>query len=260
MNQIQYAAQQLIAARQQHQSVLLTGHGQPSSPEQAYAMQDAVAAELWQSKGIAAWKVGAASPEAMPNCAPIGRPLLYPSNTILAAGDFFLRGIEGELAFTIGQDLPPLKAPYQREQLAEAIRSVQPAIEIVDSRLQGDYAALDPLAKLADFQSNGALILGVASTDWRHIDPSTQGASLLVDEQTIVSSQGGNVAKDLLRLLTWLANHLAERCGGLKAGDVVTTGTFTGLHFVPESCTVRVCFEALGEVAVQFSPGRSTKD
>ena len=39
--------------------------------------------------------------------------------------------------------------------------------------------------------------------------------------------------------LTWLANHLAASGGGLKAGDIVMTGSVIPTRFLKEACSYR---------------------
>jgi 2-keto-4-pentenoate hydratase len=250
----QSAAGILIEARRQRQPARLNGASQPQNNADAYAIQDAVAAQLWPQARISAWKLGAPDAVSEPNTAPIGPSLLVADGSTLQASDFLLIAIEGELAFRLARDLPPKDdgSEYSSAQVAAAVASVHPTIEIVDSRLQ-DWQNADALAKLADFQSNGALVVGPAVTDWQRINPLTQPAQLIVNGATIVETQGGNAARDLLRLLTWQANHVVRRCGGLQAGDVVTTGSFTGVQMVPPGADVSVVFPGVGSVAVRFT-------
>jgi 2-keto-4-pentenoate hydratase len=46
-----------------------------------------------------------------------------------------LRGVEAEIAFLLGKDLPPRAAPHSREELVIAIASCHPAIELLESAL-----------------------------------------------------------------------------------------------------------------------------
>ena len=56
-----------------------------------------------------------------------------------------------------------------------------------------------------------------------------------------------------LEALTWLANDLSRRGYGLLAGQVVTTGTCTGMQYVPSGGTATADFAALGTVSVTFA-------
>ena len=52
--------------------------------------------------------------------------------------------------------------------------------------------------------------------------------------------------------LLWLANHRRRR-GGLAAGQVVTTGTCTGLFRAPPGARVRALFAGRPKVELRFS-------
>jgi 2-keto-4-pentenoate hydratase len=51
----------------------------------------------------------------------------------------------------------------------------------------------------------------------------------------------------------WLANHCAARGLGLAAGQVVTTGSFTGMQFAPAGAQVRGEIDGLGAVEAAFT-------
>jgi 2-keto-4-pentenoate hydratase len=55
-----------------------------------------------------------------------------------------------------------------------------------------------------------------------------------------------------MRLLPWLANEGAARTGGLKAGQWVTTGSWTGLALGTAGSSVDVRFSTAGEVDLRF--------
>ena len=61
---------------------------------------------------------------------------------------------------------------------------------------------------------------------------------------------GGNPAGDVWRLLAWVANSCAARCGGLRKGELVTTGSCTGLLFAAPNVHVVAEFDGLGRVEV----------
>ena len=249
---IEAAAQALLQARRQKRPLTtLPSDCEPCSAADAYAIQEAVAAQLWPDE-ITGWKTGAPSPEAEPIAAPIGRPLIWDSGITLPAADFYQLGIEGELAYRMKHDLPPRAVAYVRSEVEDAIGSIHPLIEIVDTRI-ADWESAGPWWKLADNQINGGLVVGLGFENWREIDPQSQQAVLRVNGGVLADTVGGNAAGDPLQLLVWLVNHCAQQCGGLKAGDIVTTGTHTGLVFVQPGDTVSVLFPGVGAVHVSFA-------
>jgi 2-keto-4-pentenoate hydratase len=216
----------------------------------AYAVQERVVRELGP---VGAWKVGAASPSAEPVRAPILAATIHASPAALPAGGFHMIGIEAEIAYRLGSDLPARHRPYTDEEVAAAIEGMLPAIELVDTRL-ADHVAAPPLWKLADNQINWGLVTGALTGDWRRFDPLSQPVRLEVDGAEVAEGRGGNTAGDPFRLLVWLANDCGTHCGGLRQGQIVTTGSLTGLRFVAPGARVRATLEGLGQVSVSFAP------
>ncbi|HEV8257531.1 MAG TPA: fumarylacetoacetate hydrolase family protein [Casimicrobiaceae bacterium] len=225
----------------------------PASAEEAYAVQDIVARHLWTRAGnaIRAWKTGGPNAQATPIAAPIPQSKLFRSPAALKSRDFHVIGIEAELAYALVRDLPPRAMPYTETDVAAAIGTVHAAIEVCDSRLR-NWRDADPMWKLADNQMNGALVVGDGLRDWRSVQPERQTVVLQVDGETCGAATGGHPYGNPLRLLPWLSNHCAARCGGLRGGDIVTTGAWTGLHFVEPGAAVVARFPGIGEAQIRF--------
>ena len=62
-----------------------------------------------------------------------------------------------------------------------------------------------------------------------------------------------NAAGDPLRLFRWAIDHCCRHRGGLRRGDVITTGTFTGIHFLAGPARVEAEFPGIGTVEIRFS-------
>ena len=243
------AAEFLLAARHSGQRpAALPENMRPRTVGDAYAIQDAVAAKLG---AIGGWKVGAKNASAEPTCAPLPATLILRSPQRFAAGRFAHNGVEAELAFTLSHDLPPRPKPYRVADLEAAVATVHAAIEIVDSRFV-DLNGVDALSLLADFQSNGALVVGNGVALPHAFASSTQEVTLEIDGKRVVESRGSNPAGDVLCLLAWLANHATARCGGLRRGDIVTTGSWTGMRFVASGTRVEAAFAGIGGADVGF--------
>jgi len=58
-----------------------------------------------------------------------------------------------------------------------------------------------------------------------------------------------------LRPLVWLANFLRERGERLRAGQVITTGSYAGALEVPLATPLTITFGALGRMQVTLDPG-----
>jgi len=65
--------------------------------------------------------------------------------------------------------------------------------------------------------------------------------------------KGSNVLGDPLTALTWLVNEAARYCGGVKAGQFVTTGTCVPPVAVQPGDEVVMDFGVLGTIGLRFS-------
>jgi 2-keto-4-pentenoate hydratase len=242
------AAQALCLARRNGRRVppsLL----QPANPGEAYAIQDATLAALGP---IGGWKVGARGTHLEPTCAPLPAQGLLADGAVLQGAAWHLRGIEVEVGFEIGADLPPRTAPYTLDDLAGAVESVLPVIEVVETRL-ADWIGAGAQAQLADLLSHGALVLGRRerfAPAW--FDLRRAEVALRFDEQTVAHAIGEHPCPDAGALLVWLANHCSARGVGLKAGHVITTGSCTGLLFASPGTVVRAEVSDLAALGLTF--------
>jgi hypothetical protein len=215
----------------------------------AYTVQRRVSEGLG---AIGGWKVGAPGPQGAPNCAPLPAAGIHPSPLRLDAGPFGLRGVEAEIAFRLGADLPPRSEPYGRAEVIAAIAYCLPAIEVLDSRFT-DPNEQSALSLLADLNSHRALVYGAPAANWQGIDFAAESVRLLVDGQELKTATA-NPAGDMIRLIQWLADAGAHWAGGLRAGQYVTCGSWTGKDFVRPGAQVQIEFAHAGSAAVEFAP------
>ena len=219
----------------------------PATEEEAIYIQN-ILAEAYGP--IGGWKVGASSPTATPTCAPMPSAWMGPDNTTITGGR--LRGVEAEISFLLAHDLPPRPAPYTLAETLAAIASCHPAIEILESSFTNTAAPDLKLSKFADLQSHGGFIFGAPCPTWRQIDFSQEHVTLSIDAIIRVDRTGSNPSGDLLRLLTWLANQHA-RTHGLRAGQWITTGSFTGASYAEQRSSATAHFASLGRVNCHFA-------
>jgi 2-keto-4-pentenoate hydratase len=224
----------------------------PANLEEAYFIQGRIALAYGE---IGGWKVGAPTADASPMFAPMPRAWIA-SNDAQLDGKHRFRGLEAEIAFLMGKDLPPREKAYSRDEVVAAIASCHPAIEVIESGLTDPLKA-EKLSMIADLQMHGAFVYGAAVANWQRIDFSKEHVVLAVDGVVRVERTGSNTSGDLMRLLPWLANEGAARTGGLKAGQWVTTGSWTGLSLGTAGSHVDVTFSTAGEVHLRFEQARS---
>lgn len=224
----------------------------PANEAQAYRVQRDVADALgWFRAGRPrAWKIGAASRDAQPTAAPIADDALRQSPAHVEAATMqTLIGIEVELAICLAHPLPDGAGA---EQIRAAVGEVRAAIEICDVRAK-DWPALPPLFRLADQQMNRWLILGGGIRGPWCDDLSACEVRLAVNGEEAICRHGGHPLGDPLFLLPWLARHAADHYpGGLQAGDIVTTGTWTGLYEAKPGDRIEAAFAGIGSVELEI--------
>jgi len=245
-SEIEQAATLLLEARRSGQPISLPTW-QPRDAADAYAIQQRVAETLG---AVGGWKTGAPAPGAPAIAAPLPASRIWSSPARLPVGEFRQRGIELEVAFCIGQDLPPRERPYGEDEVLAVVASAHAAVEVVESRFL-DPSTAPALWKLADHQSNGGFVSGSGVRDWQRLDLASLPVELRVDDAVVLTRRGGNPVGDPRHLLTFLANHCRER-GGLRAGQWVTTGSYIGIVPVAADAVVEGALAGIGEVRLRF--------
>ncbi len=218
----------------------------PATVADAHAIQHATIEGLGER--IGGWKVALQkSGEVLRGAIFVSRILESPAS--VPASRMPLLGVEAEIAFRFDRDLPPRDREYTKEEVSDAVTALV-AIEIVDSRFR-NYKDTPLMHRAADCVSNGGLVRGTVQPSWRERDLSKLEACLKFDGQEIVRRVGGHPQVDPLLPAIALVNDL-RRGGGVRAGQIATTGTYTGLNFAKPGQRVDVVFEQFGSAAVQF--------
>jgi len=70
--------------------------------------------------------------------------------------------------------------------------------------------------------------------------------------EIVRETRGGHPLANLLFLLPWLARHAAARATPLRAGDVITAGTWTGVYEAFPGETIDVEFDGVGRASARF--------
>ncbi len=244
------AANLLLGARRKMtQMADLPVELRPATLEEAYAVNKVMAEAYGEVGG---WKIGAPGPDATPSFAPLPKAWIVASGVKLGKATHRYRGLEAEIAFLLGEDLPVRATPYSREEVLAAVASCHPVIEELESALADPALAEVKLSKDADLQMHGGLVYGPAFADWRSCDFTKEHVRLAIDGVVRVERTGSNTSGDFLRLLPWLANEGSKWTGGLKAGQWITTGSWTGNIQAFAGVTVDVQFATAGRVELQF--------
>lgn len=244
----QQAAAALQAAEFVSPLVALPEALQPLTLAQAYAIQDAVIGDA----PIAGWKVAPGKGGEAPRCAPIPLSRFHQSGSRLDHDFFRAPEFEIELALEIGCDLPPRENPYDRRDIAAGIAGGRAAIEVINSRFI-DRKAVTMLEAMADAQSNAGAVIGTEKVDWAGIDCATLAMSVTVNGQVVRTCDGGASSQDVLDAVVWLANHAAQRNGGLKAGQIIITGARISPFPVHPGESVVATVHGVGTVSLEIA-------
>lgn len=255
--QVQRGAQRLLDARAQ--GIRLAGWPAelaPANQSDAEAICEAMARGFEQPMG--GWKVGAMDTALAvkrglerPFCGQIPRGMIYPNGASVPWDELLRPVVEAEIVFLLGRDIPPRSAPYTAEEIMDAVEAVLPGIEIPESRLV-DGHPLGALGMVADQGFAGRLVCGAPLHAWRALELASLKAELWIDDVSVAHGTGAKAMGNPIEALLWLANYRGWCSGGLRRGEVVSTGSLTGVQATAKGQHVTAVFEGLGTVAMQM--------
>jgi 2-keto-4-pentenoate hydratase len=229
----------------------------PTNRADGYAIQAALAALSGQP--IVGWKIAATSLAGQQHIGVDG-PLagrLFADRVVSGGARVALTGnhlrlAEAEFGFRLGTDLPRRERPYTLDEVMNAVVSVHPMIELPDSRFAQVVGAGAPQL-IADVACAWWLIAGEpADVDWRTVDLSRQDVTTTLNGVASAAGIGANALGDPRRALTWIANELRVHGEGLRAGQMVTTGTCIVPVPLAPGDEFRADFGSLGSVNVRL--------
>jgi len=223
----------------------------PETVEEGFRAQQALAAHAGPAYG---WKIAATSVAGQAHIAVPG-PLpgrlfdrfRHDEGDRLPAGDNLLRVAEAEFAFVMARDVEGLS----REEVLDAVGALHLAVETPDTRLSG-FGSAGIAQLVADDGVAGRFVLGAAVPGWRELDLVAAPTAVHVNGVLAHTGRGGNALGDPRDALTWLAAELARLGSGLRAGEVVTTGTTTTPAAIGPGDDVVADFAELGTVRLGF--------
>jgi 2-oxo-3-hexenedioate decarboxylase/2-keto-4-pentenoate hydratase len=138
------------------------------------------------------------------------------------------------------------------EKALQATAAIAPALDIIDSRIEGWRIKLPDT--VADNASSGRYAIGEAQ-DMDGRDLAALEATLLVDGDEVGAGLGDAVLGHPAAAVAWLANTLATYDEQLSAGDIVLPGAMCASVVLKARTTVVGAFHGLGEVTVNVIGG-----
>jgi 2-keto-4-pentenoate hydratase len=250
-------ARLLAMLRREHRSQSgLAPHLVPPDKATAYRIAGMVADELgWPVMG---WKIAAMKEEmqrALRTDSPIYGRVYFLEETPHSAVHATLASPIPEVEYQakLGDDLPPRDKPYSVEDVTEAVASLHPGLELAECRFIHDESFPPLPAILADGAGSGTIVYGPAIADWRNRDIPGQEATLSSNGRLRRKGTAAAALDHPMVPLTWLANELSRTGVGMKAGQIISTGTLTGMLAPKPGETYLADFGPFGSVSVSFT-------
>lgn len=174
--------------------------------------------------------------------------MVYNEGQPISVGAMIAPKAEAEVAFILSRDLqgPGVTAA----DVLRATDCVMPCFEIVDSRIQDWKIRIQDT--VADNASCGVFTLGGVRKSPHDIDLSLAGMVLEKNGEIISTSAGASVQGSPVNAVAWLANTLGKLGIGLKAGDVILSGSQSPLVPVVAGDSLYCGVGGLGGTSVRF--------
>jgi 2-keto-4-pentenoate hydratase len=245
----------LLETRATHRPAAPLSQSKPLSLADAYRIQDELRGALvTQGERLLGWKAGftAKAPQQAfgvdhPVCGFLLASGVVASGEAVALARFAQLAVEVEVAFVMKRELagPGIVAATA----LTAVEGALPALELVDFRFGGKPTAADAVA---DGVFANAIVLGQPLTAVAGIDLALEGVVYELNGQVVATNTAAEVLGNPLNSLAWIANHLGERGLGLRAGDIVMTGSISTLLRPKAGDAILARFTRLGSVGARF--------
>jgi 2-keto-4-pentenoate hydratase len=262
------AASELLKARRSGTPIAALPEAcRPKSPAEGYKAQAAFIG-FWDDT-VAGWKAGATAKPVQekfgldePFLGPMFAKTVMQSPADVPAATYDLRppaengkrsvAVEVEFAFRMGGAVGPRAGGWSEAEVLDAVEAMIPAIEIITPRFKALPFGSAGEA-LADCGLNGGIVLGTPVADWRGIDFPAHATKLVVDGKTVVEGTGALVLGNPLASLVWLVNNVTRLGHTIGKGQVLTTGSMTGIAHVEQGSEAVGDFGKLGRVVARIA-------
>ncbi len=158
--------------------------------------------------------------------------------------------VEAEVAFVLGR---PLRQPAPT--VADVLRAVEyvlPAIEVVDSRVEGWNITIHDT--IADNASSGVFVLGLSPVKLDGLDLRLAGMTMRSRGDEVSTGAGAACLGNPLIATTWLARQLSALGTPLDEGDIVLSGALGPVVPVAPGRVYEAEISGLGSVRATFGP------
>ena len=94
--------------------------------------------------------------------------------------------------------------------------------------------------------------MGRPCTDWRKIDLPSHAVRISIGGKVVQEGTGRLVLENPLNALAWLVNAISDQGLSIETGQIVMTGTMTGIHTPAPGERAVADFGDLGSVEIVF--------
>ncbi len=235
---------------------IATGDG-PATVEDAYVVQGAINGVC--GSDLVGFKIGATADVALetlqltePFYGPLFSAFNKSSGADVVVPDNYVVLLETEFVIGIGEDIKASGSEISQADIEAVTAWVAPAFELVATRFDMELPG-NGVRLIADSGGNHDFVMGDKYSAWKDLDLAAHPASLFINDEEIASGHSGMSIKGHPAGMTaWLANHYTLADRGLKAGDIITTGTCTGMTPVKPGDVARADFGPMGSVTANF--------
>ena len=229
----------------------------PQSRADGYAIQDQWFEEV--SDEIAGWKIAATSEAGRkhiqvsgPIAGPIFAHRVHRGDAEISLAKVGMRVAECEVVFSLFEPLGPRVRPYTRDDVVRVIATMQPGIEVPDSRF-AHFEKAGEAQLIADCACMNEMVLGAALPADARLDTLTRlEVTATLQTGARHTGLGSNALGDPVEALVWLVNELAQYGRTLEAGQFVTTGTCLTPVRVAPGDRIAVDYGWLGRLEASF--------
>lgn len=231
--------------------------------DDAYAIQAAFVKRKIEAgrRGIG-WKIGLTS-RAMQDALKIDTPdsgillddMAFENGATIPPGRFIQPRVEAEIAFVMKRDLSGARVTL--EEVLAATDHIRPALEILDTRI----LRVDPatgktrtiIDTISDNAANAGIVLGGKPEKPEAFDLRWIGAIVTRDGIVEETGLGAGVLDHPARGIVWLIERLALYGEGVKAGEVLLSGSFIRPIEAPSGSDFVADYGPFGRVACAFA-------
>ena len=169
-----------------------------------------------------------------------------PSGHVFTAGDLIRPGFETELCVRLGR---PLAGEVSLEEVQAAVAVVHPSFEITETRGDPGQIAL----MLADNAQQRSVILADPVDLTPALRHDQVEARVELNGTVVATGVGAAVLDHPLNSVAWLARKLGEYGRGLRAGELVMTGSLVRQFPLAPGDRAWASFSGIGTVEIRVA-------